>query len=68
VVGSVLYGSVADGPWYVELMRARADVSLIRDQIVFGRAFAEQAGAKPQADAATPVSESGTAAGWWQAA
>jgi nitrite reductase (NADH) large subunit len=67
VVGSVLYGSVADGPWYVELMRARADVSLIRDQIVFGRAFAEQASAKPQADAATP-SESCASAGWWQAA
>ena len=68
VVGSVLYGSVADGPWYVELMRARADVSLIRDQIVFGRAFAEQAGAKPQADAGTAVSVSGASAGWWQAA
>ncbi|HEV2957484.1 MAG TPA: FAD-dependent oxidoreductase [Xanthobacteraceae bacterium] len=69
VVGSVLYGSVADGPWYVELMGARADVSSIRDQIVFGRAFAEQAKAVPRADIApTPVSEAGTAAGWWQAA
>jgi hypothetical protein len=48
-------------------MRARADVSSIRDQIVFGRAFAEQAGAKPHADAATS-SEAGAAAGWWQAA
>jgi nitrite reductase (NADH) large subunit len=67
VVGSVLYGSVADGPWYVDLMRARADVSLIRDQIVFGRAFAEQVRAKPPADAAAP-SEAGASAGWWQAA
>ena len=67
VVGSVLYGGVADGPWYVELMRARADISSIRDQIVFGRAFAERAPAEPQADAATPVSEGG-AATWWQAA
>jgi nitrite reductase (NADH) large subunit len=47
VVGSVLYGSVADGPWYVELMRTRADVSAMRNQIVFGRAFAEQAMAAP---------------------
>src|SRR6516165_11939387 len=52
VVGSVLYGSVADGPWYVQLMREGVDVSRFRDQIVFGRTFAEQAlAAPPQADA-----------------
>jgi hypothetical protein len=34
---------VADGPWYVQLMRERVDVSPVRDQIVFGRTFAEQA-------------------------
>ena len=69
VVGSVLYGSVADGPWYVELMRARADVSSIRDQIVFGRAFAEQAAVVPPADVPTmAATDAGTAAGWWQAA
>jgi nitrite reductase (NADH) large subunit len=66
VVGSVLYGSIGDGPWYVELMRARADVSLIRDQIVFGRAFAEQV-ARPADAATTALSEAGAAA-WWQAA
>ena len=62
VVGSVLYGSVADGPWYVQLMRDKVDVSAFRDQIVFSRDFAEQAGAtasqadvaaKADADAAT---------------
>jgi nitrite reductase (NADH) large subunit len=66
VVGSVLYGSVADGPWYVELMRARADVSLIRDQIVFGRAFAEQGA--PHLDVTTAAGSETGAAGWWQAA
>ncbi len=45
VVGSVLYGSVADGPWHVQLMRDKVDVSAFRDQLVFGRAFAEQEGA-----------------------
>jgi nitrite reductase (NADH) large subunit len=45
VVGSVLYGAVADGPWYVDLMREKIDVSPVRDQLVFGRAFAEQVGA-----------------------
>jgi nitrite reductase (NADH) large subunit len=49
VVGCVLYGSVADGPWYVQLMRDKTDVSAFRDQLVFGRAFAEQAGAAPSA-------------------
>jgi nitrite reductase (NADH) large subunit len=43
IVGSVLYGHVADGPWYLQLMRDKADVSAFRDQIVFGRAFAEAA-------------------------
>jgi nitrite reductase (NADH) large subunit len=51
VVGTVLYGSVADGPWYVQLMRDKTDVSPFRDQLVFGRAFAEQAGlALPSVD------------------
>ena len=48
IVGSVLYGSVADGPWYVQLMREKIDVSAFRDRLVFGRAFAEQAGAPPR--------------------
>jgi nitrite reductase (NADH) large subunit len=39
IVGSVLYGHVADGPWYVQLMRDKADVSAFRDQAVFGLAF-----------------------------
>jgi nitrite reductase (NADH) large subunit len=45
IVGSVLYGSVTDGAWYTRLMRDKVDVSAFRDQLVFGRAFVEQAGA-----------------------
>jgi nitrite reductase (NADH) large subunit len=53
IVGTVLYGQVADGPWYVRLMRDKADISAFRDQLVFGRAFAEAAGAAvPQIDIA----------------
>jgi nitrite reductase (NADH) large subunit len=63
VVGSVLYGDVADGPWYVQLMRDHTDVSAFRDQIAFGRAFAEAA-TLPQAESAPPIDvENGTAAG-----
>ncbi len=63
IIGTVLYGSVADGPWYVQLMRDKVDVSPIRDQLVFGRVFAEQASAPPPNNAAA------TAVGLqWQAA
>jgi nitrite reductase (NADH) large subunit len=41
LVGAVLYGDVADGQWYVKLMRDKADVSAMRERLVFGRAFAE---------------------------
>jgi nitrite reductase (NADH) large subunit len=72
VVGSVLYGSVADGPWYVQLMREQVDVLPFRDQLVFGRAFAERVGAAgPQVDsAAISGADPGeaTAGRQWQAA
>jgi nitrite reductase (NADH) large subunit len=71
VVGSVLYGSVGDGPWYVQLMRDGMDVSAIRDQIVFGRAFVERTGAtRILAElASTPDADDPSAAGLrWQAA
>ena len=41
LVGAVLYGDVADGPWYVELMREGRDIEPIRDRLMFGRAYAE---------------------------
>ena len=72
VVGSILYGSVADGPWYVQLMRELVDVSRFRDQIVFGRDLAEQIRAEqPHADedAASDADAFTAAAGMrWQAA
>jgi nitrite reductase (NADH) large subunit len=70
VVGSVLYGGVADGPWYVQLMRDKVDVSSFRDQIVFGRAFAEPAVAPRDTTAATAdaVASERLAGLQWQAA
>jgi nitrite reductase (NADH) large subunit len=47
MVGSVLYGDTADGPWHVQLMRDKVDVAAFRDQLVFGRAFAAHADAAP---------------------
>jgi nitrite reductase (NADH) large subunit len=46
LVGAVLYGDVADGPWYLQLMRDREDVGAVRERLVFGRAFAEAASGK----------------------
>ena len=44
LVGAVLYGDVADGNWYLQLMREKTDVAALRDRLVFGRAFAEAGG------------------------
>ena len=46
LVGTVLYGDVADGHWYLDLMQSGADVASLRDRLVFGRAFAEAVGVK----------------------
>jgi nitrite reductase (NADH) large subunit len=46
LVGAVLYGDVADGQWYLQLMRDKDDVSALRDRLVFGRAFAEAGSGK----------------------
>lgn len=72
IIGSVLYGGVGDGPWYVQLMRDKIDVAAIRDQLIFGRAFAGQPEtAPPDIDAAAVADGDSlaTAAGLrWQAA
>jgi nitrite reductase (NADH) large subunit len=43
LVGAVLYGDVADGQWYLQMMRGGEDVSALRERLVFGRAFVEAA-------------------------
>ena len=44
IIGAVLYGDVADGPWYFELMQKRTDVATLRNKLLFGRAFCDGAG------------------------
>lgn len=41
LIGAVLYGDTADGHWYLQLMREKADISAWRERLVFGRAIAE---------------------------
>ncbi len=41
VAGAVLFGDAADGAWYFDLMRSGADVSAIRETLIFGQAITE---------------------------
>ncbi|MBA4284585.1 MAG: assimilatory nitrite reductase large subunit [Xanthomonadaceae bacterium] len=41
IIGVVMYGDVADGPWYFELMQTRRDIGSLRQRLLFGRAYCE---------------------------
>ena len=43
VTGAVLYGDVADGPWYFDLIQRGTDISSFRDSLLFGPALCEAA-------------------------
>jgi nitrite reductase (NADH) large subunit len=42
LVGAVLFGDTADGPWYLDLIRSGAAIEALRDGLMFGRMFAER--------------------------
>jgi nitrite reductase (NADH) large subunit len=41
IAGAVLFGDAVDGGWYFDLMRSGADVSDVRETLVFGQAATE---------------------------
>jgi len=41
LVGTVLYGEVADGPWYFELIQNGQNIHAARERLIFGRSYAE---------------------------
>ena len=43
LVGAVLFGDVADSLWYLELIRAGTVVDHLRPDLIFGRAFVDEA-------------------------
>jgi nitrite reductase (NADH) large subunit len=43
LTGAVLVGDTQDALWYLELIRSGADISDIRAEMMFGRAFAVRA-------------------------
>ncbi|WP_380876154.1 nitrite reductase large subunit [Sphingomonas sp. DBB INV C78] len=57
VVGAVLYGDTADGNWYFDLMKKSEDVSGIRDNLIFGQAFAQGGGATDPKAAVAALSD-----------
>lgn len=55
LTGAVLLGDTADSLWYLDLIRSGTSIAVMRDALVFGRAFCgcgEDAPAMPQAEAA----------------
>lgn len=42
LVGAVLFGDTADGLWYLDLIRAGTPIEAFRNDLIFGRAFAER--------------------------
>jgi len=57
IVGAVLYGDTADGSWYFDLLRKQADVSGLRDLLIFGQAFAAGGGAADPKAAVAALSD-----------
>ncbi len=39
IIGAVLYGDAADGPWFFDLLKKDTDVSEMRDTLIFGQAY-----------------------------
>ena len=53
LVGAVFFGDTLDGGWFVDLIRSGADISAMRDGLIFGPGYAEtKAAPKPAAIAA----------------
>ena len=44
LLGAILYGDIADGPWFAELIHAGRDITPMRDSLIFGHALAAMAG------------------------
>ena len=45
IVGVVLYGDTHDGNWYFSMLTDQQDISAIRDNLIFGQQFVDQADA-----------------------
>ena len=55
LLGAVLYGDTEDGAWFFELIQNHADLSKLRDGLIFGRAFADPAALATLASPTVPA-------------
>jgi len=39
LIGAVLYGEIADGSWYQELLEKQENIAAMRDTLIFGKAY-----------------------------
>ena len=44
LLGAILYGEIADGPWLTELIHSGRDITPMRNSLIFGHALAATAG------------------------
>ena len=49
IVGAVLYGEAADGPWFFDLLKNGTDISDMRETLIFGQAYQGGASLDPMA-------------------
>ncbi|MEP3523951.1 MAG: nitrite reductase large subunit NirB [Hyphomicrobiales bacterium] len=49
IIGAVLYGETADGPWFFDLLKKQTDVSEMRETLIFGQAYQGSAPLDPMA-------------------
>ncbi|MBA5777147.1 NAD(P)/FAD-dependent oxidoreductase [Stappia sp. F7233] len=49
IIGAVLYGEAADGPWFFDQIRNRTDISAMRETLIFGQAYQGGAPLDPMA-------------------
>ena len=52
LVGGVMYGDTADGPWYFQLLKDGRDIHDIRDHLIFGQSLVGDVGHQGQSKAA----------------
>jgi nitrite reductase (NADH) large subunit len=53
LVGGVLYGDTADGPWYFQMLRDGQDIHEIRDHLLFGQSHVGDVGHQGHSKAAS---------------
>lgn len=60
IVGIVLFGDTRDGPWFNQQLRERADISDIREMLIFGQNYAGGTKLDPTAAVAALPDDSAT--------